>query len=546
MANLTDLYGLAPGAPCATAFAATAARYAAQTTGMLQLQVQGVDLAPLFGLTGADDSTREAEILHAYVGDTSVALFERRWQSTLQGILNLSRTVFLCGILGLGAFYFSRDANRLVLQPIKRMVAKVEEISANPLKGLADAHAAADAPASAQELTPAAKRTAKEVKNYETRILELSINKICSLMAVGFGDAGAEIIAENMRNGGALNPMVPGKKMVAIFGFCDIRQFTDTTEVLQEDVMEFVNSIAKIVHTEVARHGGSANKNIGDAFLLVWKFPDSVSASDVALLAAGEEAYDAGAAEAVGEVADAALAAFVLINAGLRRSARLAGFSANPALNERIPNFRVKMGFGMHVGWAIEGAIGSMFKVDASYLSPNVNMAARLEAATKQFDVPLLLSEDFVRLLSPAGRRGCRQIDRVTVKGSAQPMGLFTFDTDADFLPPPPPGNAGAEDARVSILPPVDNELSYDQDIVAMHSTVDGSFLARFAAGYTAYAAGRWGEAKQLLEATAAARCAPGGGTTHDGPSRTLLSFMEAHNFKAPPGWPGYRELTEK
>ena len=33
--------------------------------------------------------------------------------------------------------------------------------------------------------------------------------------------------------------------------------------------MEFVNSIAKIVHSEVHMHGGAANKNIGDAFLLV-------------------------------------------------------------------------------------------------------------------------------------------------------------------------------------------------------------------------------------------------------------------------------------
>ena len=55
----------------------------------------------------------------------------------------------------------------------------------------------------------------------------------CSLMAVGFGDAGAEIIADNMRSGGDLNPMVPGRKVMAIFGFCDVRQFTDTTEILQ-------------------------------------------------------------------------------------------------------------------------------------------------------------------------------------------------------------------------------------------------------------------------------------------------------------------------
>lgn len=56
-----------------------------------------------------------------------------------------------------------------------------------------------------------------------------------------------------------------------------------------------------------------------------------------------------------------------------------------------MPNYSVKMGFGLHVGWAIEGAIGSEFKIDASYLSPNVNMASRLEAATKQFGVPILI-----------------------------------------------------------------------------------------------------------------------------------------------------------
>lgn len=93
---------------------------------------------------------------------------------------------------------------------------------------------------------------------------------------MGFGDAGAQIIGENMKQAGALNPMLPGRKMVAIFGFCDIRQFTDTTEVLQEEIMEFVNVIAKIVHSEVAYHGGAANKNIGDAFLLVWKLPKQI------------------------------------------------------------------------------------------------------------------------------------------------------------------------------------------------------------------------------------------------------------------------------
>ena len=67
----------------------------------------------------------------------------------------------------------------------------------------------------------------------------------------------------------------------------------------------------------------------------------------------------------------------------------------------RMPNYTVKMGFGLHVGWAIEGAIGSEFKIDASYLSPNVNMASRLEAATKQYGVPILISGPLHDLLSP-------------------------------------------------------------------------------------------------------------------------------------------------
>jgi hypothetical protein len=39
--------------------------------------------------------------------------------------------------------------------------------------------------------------------------------------------------------------------------------------------MVFVNQVADIVHAMVDLSGGSANKNIGDAFLLAWKFNDN-------------------------------------------------------------------------------------------------------------------------------------------------------------------------------------------------------------------------------------------------------------------------------
>ena len=56
------------------------------------------------------------------------------------------------------------------------------------------------------------------------------------------------------------------------------------------------------------------------------------------------------------------------------------------------------------------GAIGSRFKIDASYLSPNVNMAARLEAATKQYHTSLLLSGPMYEKLTPAVRLVCVRV----------------------------------------------------------------------------------------------------------------------------------------
>lgn len=74
-------------------------------------------------------------------------------------------------------------------------------------------------------------------------------------------------------------------------------------------------------------------------------------------------------------------------------------------LRDGVPGFQgVRMGFGLHAGWAVEGAIGSEYKIDPSYLSPHVNLASRLESATKQFGTSVLLSEDFVRLLSSGVR----------------------------------------------------------------------------------------------------------------------------------------------
>lgn len=90
--------------------------------------------------------------------------------------------------------------------------------------------------------------------------------------------------------------------------------------------------------------------------------------------------------------ADMSVFSFLKIIAKLNKYNEILYYNKNEEMQSRIPGFKVKMGFGLHQGWAIEGAIGSLFKIDASYLSPNVNMAARLEAATAQFETPILVS----------------------------------------------------------------------------------------------------------------------------------------------------------
>jgi len=74
------------------------------------------------------------------------------------------------------------------------------------------------------------------------------------------------------------------------------------------------------------------------------------------------------------------------------------------------------MGFGLHLGWSIEGALGSAFKIDASYLSPNVNVASKLEEKTKDYGVGLILSQEIYEYMSESAKRNCRPIDSLLIK----------------------------------------------------------------------------------------------------------------------------------
>jgi Adenylate cyclase, family 3 (some proteins contain HAMP domain) len=93
--------------------------------------------------------------------------------------------------------------------------------------------------------------------------------------------------------------------------------------------------------------------------------------------------------------ADKALVGFLKVLVEINRDIQVIGYRNDQRLAGPSSPFKVRMGFGLHAGWAIEGAVGSLQKVDATYLSPHVNMAARMEAASRQFGVALLMTERF-------------------------------------------------------------------------------------------------------------------------------------------------------
>ncbi len=193
--------------------------------------------------------------------------------------------------------------------------------------------------------------------------------------------------------------------------------------------MLFVNNIGEVVHSMTDRFMGAANKNIGDAFLLVWKIPvQKYTVTDTNEITYHDIEY-------IKSLADLACLAFVKIQAKINREPKLLAYRLDDRLQKRMPNYKVKIGFGLHMGWGIEGAIGSEFKIDASYLSPNVNMAGRLEASTKQYGVPLLISNDLQQKFSPGLKKYTRYIDRVAMSASDPPYGLYTIDMDSDNLP---------------------------------------------------------------------------------------------------------------
>jgi len=499
---------------------------------------------------------------YASCGDENVELYtfaaiDNSAYSQMEAYNGFWMTIFVICLLVTGTMVFSADTNRLVIEPIEKMIKRVQEISQDPM-------------------APNKMEVSGLQEGMETTFLVKTIDKIGNLMRIGFGEAGAEIIAKNLQTtkpGQKLNLLGGAEEIWSIFGFCDIRNFTDTTECLQTEVMTFVNKVAHVLHGIINDCNGAANKNIGDAFLLSWKLP-----------AADPDDYlqkNQGLPKKQQYLFDKALYAFLKFVAELyRNDAFICQFSAAAAqrLYARMPGYTPRMGMGLHVGKAVEGAIGSDRKIDATYISRAVNYSEFLESSTKAYKVPLLMSGHFWDGLTQKAKDRTRKLDCVRQQsGVIFALHTYDIDLDANYSEMKPVERAGGHGSRkasfIASLPPgmevVAEELTAprlaeeayptpkvitnpytpdvwdtDRDMKLLRNRVDHEDLVQiWDRGITAYINGDWGQAIACMVEHQEKYGVYNKGLK-DGPSDFLLDFMKSFpNHTAPTGWKGYHDV---
>jgi adenylate cyclase len=167
--------------------------------------------------------------------------------------------------------------------------------------------------------------------------------------------------------------------------FIDVRGFTTYSERAEaREVVAELNRLYEQVVPLIVRHGGHANKFIGDGLLAVF-----------------------GAPERLDDHAERAV----------RAAREIAGLAKG-----RGSRFRV--GAGVNSGTVVAGTIGGGGRLDFTVIGDTVNTAARVEAATRQTGDDLLITE---ATLGALGNPDGEWIERkdVTLKGKARSVRLY-------------------------------------------------------------------------------------------------------------------------
>jgi len=181
-----------------------------------------------------------------------------------------------------------------------------------------------------------------------------------------------------------------GEERVVCVLFLDIRDFSRLSgECTATETMAYLNALFCPMITAVNRHHGIVNKFLGDGFMAVFGAPvDDPESCRNAVRCALELLRQADELNASGS----------------------------------IPSTRV--GIGLHLGPAVTGNVGSEQRMEYTIIGDTVNLAARIEQATKQFSAQLLVSETVWRMLGESDVRG-EDLGLVELKGQARPVRLF-------------------------------------------------------------------------------------------------------------------------
>ncbi|HEV2813512.1 MAG TPA: adenylate/guanylate cyclase domain-containing protein, partial [Solirubrobacteraceae bacterium] len=152
-----------------------------------------------------------------------------------------------------------------------------------------------------------------------------------------------------------------GEELVLSVLFMDVRGFTTMSEhAAAKDVVAKLNELYDEVVPAILRHGGHANKFIGDGLLAVFGAPDRLP-----------------------DHADRAVAAALDVAECVRR--RFDG--------------ALRVGIGVNSGPVIAGTIGGGGRLDFTVIGDTVNTAARVESATRTTGDDVLVTEATVALL---------------------------------------------------------------------------------------------------------------------------------------------------
>jgi class 3 adenylate cyclase len=496
-------------------------------------------------------SERYDEFVYMRDGTYVRILFDTRAEGRFGAQLSLGRTVCVIFVLGISAMFFSRDANALVLMPLENMMSLMRQISKNPL--VATTLGRKQQHEKEQEKKRAAKRKGrgggggccqkrdqKQVQTLETKTLETTLVKLGSLLALGLGEAGVEMVGSALA-ADEFNPSTGAGRVHGIFGYVEVKDFMNATEVLQGKVMVYVNQIAEIVHAMIDEFLGFPNKNLGDAFLVVWKL-------------------DINDEERCVRICDLSLMMGVKLMAAVHKSPVLWEYRSHPGLIARIRDFRVNLGLGLHAGWAIEGAIGSEFKIDATYLSPDVNLAMGLELATKLYRSQILMSDTLHKLLSKGVKEHTRWIDSVTLPGSKNATRVYTCDLRVHLLEMEPiyatefhKVHTLKSEAKMRIRRELRKRmyqkpqtvigtlLRDDKDFQTMRKGYTANFFRIFSKAILNYECGEWEVAEEALAKSNQVHSVAIG--LEDGPGASLYEYMKSYDFKVPNDWKGSREI---